>query len=81
MNILIQLTAMRIEVKEVLRFETDINVFAKEYTMTIYYKGINNKPLVTQVNYNNFEDLDRSTKVLYNSILNHVINQRSKNES
>jgi len=72
---------MRIEVKEVLRFETVINVFAKEYTMTIYYKGINNKPLVTQVNYSNFEDLDRNTKVLYNSILNHVINQRSKNES
>lgn len=81
MNILTQLTAMRIEVKEVLRFETVINVFAKEYTMTIYYKGINNKPLVTQVNYNNFEDLDRNTEVLYNSILNHVINQRSKNES
>ena len=81
MNILSQLTALQINVREVLRFETSVNAFTKEFSITVYYKGMNGKILATQVNYSTFEDLDRNAAVLYNSIHNHVTNQRSKNES
>lgn len=81
MNILSQLTALQINVREVLRFETAVNAFTKEFSITVYYKGMNGKALATQVAYSTFEDLDRNASVLYNSIHNQVINQRSKNES
>ncbi len=81
MNILTQLNNLQIDVRHVLRYECSVNPFPKEFSITVYYRGSNNKILATQINYSNYEDLDRNSTVLYNSIHNHVINQRSKNES
>lgn len=81
MQILEQLRTLQIQIGDIVRYETAVNAFSKQFSITLYYRGTNRKTLATQINYSNFEDLDRNSKSLYNSMQTHIINQRSKNES